>query len=154
MVPNLVRMVFKRIERPESKDAACYGVAYLDDGQVIVASVSTGMSRTVTDAPELLVGALLGLRLAALGTLSINDKDDWCLTKAYYPANSTVRGAYASIMNLVPYRDGSNWCVLLGEDVVSGLVGWGSTPEEAVDDFERRMRAAEDVAPARRGPQS
>jgi len=33
------------------------------------------------------------------------------------------------------YPDGDMWCCLYGEDIVSGVVGFGSTPLKAILDF-------------------
>lgn len=33
---------------------------------------------------------------------------------------------------LVPFRDGDQWCVLLGEDIQTGIVGFGDSPNDAV----------------------
>ena len=36
---------------------------------------------------------------------------------------------------LSPYLDGKEWCVLHGENIQSGVCGFGSTPKEATDNF-------------------
>ena len=36
---------------------------------------------------------------------------------------------------LSPYLDGKQWCVLHGENIQSGVCGFGSTPKEATDNF-------------------
>ena len=36
---------------------------------------------------------------------------------------------------LSPYLDGKNWCVLHGDNIQSGVCGFGSTPKEATDNF-------------------
>lgn len=46
---------------------------------------------------------------------------------------------YAVAYKLVPFRDGNQWCVLLGEDLQSGIAGFGDTPAKAMTDFERAM---------------
>jgi len=33
------------------------------------------------------------------------------------------------------YKDGSDWCVGIGADLVEGIYGFGSTPEEALIEF-------------------
>lgn len=33
-------------------------------------------------------------------------------------------------------KDGDKWCALLGEDIQSGITGFGETPEEALSDFQ------------------
>ena len=35
------------------------------------------------------------------------------------------------------FLDGSKWCCLLGDDIMSGVVGFGDTPEKAVLEFNR-----------------
>jgi hypothetical protein len=35
-------------------------------------------------------------------------------------------------------KDGNEWCVLYGEDLQSGIAGFGNTPHEAVMDWERQ----------------
>lgn len=35
------------------------------------------------------------------------------------------------------FRDGDQWCALLGEDLQIGVCGFGSTPAEAMQDFNR-----------------
>lgn len=37
--------------------------------------------------------------------------------------------------NLKPYRDGNAWCILLGEDIQSGICGFGDTLTETYLDF-------------------
>lgn len=34
------------------------------------------------------------------------------------------------------FQDGDMFCCLMGEDLQSGLAGFGPTPQKAVDDFE------------------
>jgi len=33
------------------------------------------------------------------------------------------------------YRDQTQWCVLLGDDIISGICGFGDTPYKAILDF-------------------
>lgn len=37
--------------------------------------------------------------------------------------------------NLVPYKDGDKWCVLLGKNLQEGICGFGDTPYKAILDF-------------------
>lgn len=37
-------------------------------------------------------------------------------------------------------RDGTKWCVLYGDDLVSGIAGWGDTAAEAMADFDKNWR--------------
>ena len=41
--------------------------------------------------------------------------------------------------NLIPYKDGDQWCVLLGEDLQVGICGFGETPYKAILDFNSNM---------------
>lgn len=36
---------------------------------------------------------------------------------------------------LKPFKDGDQWCVLLGEDLQVGIAGFGETPMKAILDF-------------------
>ncbi len=46
----------------------------------------------------------------------------------------------ASVKELRPevYKDGSVWHVLSGEDIANGILGSGSTPEKAMEDFDEK----------------
>ena len=44
-----------------------------------------------------------------------------------------------ALLGLHPYPDGDQWCVLWGEDLQSGVAGFGSTPHKAVLDFIRNL---------------
>ena len=35
------------------------------------------------------------------------------------------------------YRDGNQWCVLYGEDIASGIAGFGESPYLAILDFNK-----------------
>ena len=49
----------------------------------------------------------------------------------------------AEEMNLVSilkpkiYMDGSQWCVLYGEDIIEGICGFGTTPRMAILEFNK-----------------
>lgn len=47
---------------------------------------------------------------------------------------------WAVVYGLAPFKDGDKWCVLLGEDIQSGICGFGNTPEKAISAFEVSMR--------------
>lgn len=49
------------------------------------------------------------------------------------------RRLWAVIYGLVPFRDGDQWCVRLGENIQEGVCGFGDTPQEAITDFEHAM---------------
>lgn len=44
--------------------------------------------------------------------------------------------ALVGSLNLIPVKDGNMWCYLLGEDLQSGIAGFGETPFLAAQDFE------------------
>jgi len=52
------------------------------------------------------------------------------------------KGRWAVIYGLAPYKDGDQWCVLLGDDLAVGIAGFGDTPEAAIHAFDEAMRAA------------
>ena len=43
---------------------------------------------------------------------------------------------WATVLRLVPYKDGDKWCVLYGDDLQCGIAGFGDTPEKAVIAFD------------------
>lgn len=47
--------------------------------------------------------------------------------------------SFAVAYKLIPFRDGNQWCVLLGDDLVVGIAGFGDTPAKAIADFDRQM---------------
>ena len=40
------------------------------------------------------------------------------------------------------FRDGNQWCALLGEDIQEGVVGFGESPERAMTAFDTAWYAA------------
>lgn len=46
---------------------------------------------------------------------------------------------YVSTFNLIPYKDGNKWCVLLGQNLQVGISGFGDTPLEAIKDFNKNF---------------
>jgi hypothetical protein len=44
----------------------------------------------------------------------------------------------ASVKELKPtiYKEGINWCVSSDEDIAGGILGYGVTPEQAMQDFD------------------
>lgn len=36
---------------------------------------------------------------------------------------------------LIPFKDGDEWCVLLGDNIQSGICGFGKTPMSAMYEF-------------------
>jgi hypothetical protein len=37
---------------------------------------------------------------------------------------------------IIPYKDGEQWCALLGQNVQDGIVGFGDTPARALRSFD------------------
>ena len=54
---------------------------------------------------------------------------------------------WAVVLGLVPFRDGDKWCVLLGENMQVGIVGFGDSPEQAITNFDLAMRESCKPAP-------
>lgn len=50
------------------------------------------------------------------------------------------RAMFAVILGLVPLKDGDHWRVLWGDDLQVGISGFGKTPYEAMDNFDKAMR--------------
>ena len=48
-----------------------------------------------------------------------------------------------STLGLTPFKDGNEWCVLWGQDMQSGIVGFGSTPMKAINAFNKALHAKE-----------
>lgn len=46
-------------------------------------------------------------------------------------------------LGLKPFKDGDQWCFLYGEDIQSGICGFGYTLETAADDFYKNFTDAE-----------
>jgi len=42
--------------------------------------------------------------------------------------------------NLIPFKDGDEWCVLLGDNIQDGIAGFGKTPLNAILDFNTKFR--------------
>ena len=42
--------------------------------------------------------------------------------------------------NIMPYRDGNQWCILIGEDLQSGICGFGELIYDAFIDFMRNAQ--------------
>jgi hypothetical protein len=45
----------------------------------------------------------------------------------------------AKTYNLIPFKDGDKWCVLLGDNVQVGISGFGETPLKAILDFNKNF---------------
>ena len=43
------------------------------------------------------------------------------------------------ILGLNPMRDGNQWCFLWGKNIQEGVCGFGDSPEEAMQAFEKEM---------------
>ena len=49
--------------------------------------------------------------------------------------NEQAKGTPAAIYKPKISIDGNQWCVLYGEDLQSGVAGFGDSPEKAMQDF-------------------
>ncbi len=51
--------------------------------------------------------------------------------------NLNIEAEYKLFSMLKPklYKNGNKWCVLYGEDIQSGIAGFGETPNEAICDW-------------------
>ncbi len=50
-----------------------------------------------------------------------------------------IEYALISSLGIKPYMDGNQWCFLFGEDIQSGVVGFGETPYKAMLDFNKNF---------------
>ena len=81
----------------------------------------------------------------------MNSEDSACIRDAALSHISNVGNelyeaaeklnSYAVAYKLIPFRDGNQWCVLLGDDLQVGIAGFGDTPAKAIADFDRSMNA-------------
>ena len=46
------------------------------------------------------------------------------------------------VYRLIPFRDGNQWCALLGENIQEGIVGFGVSPSLALIDFDNNFHKA------------
>lgn len=54
-----------------------------------------------------------------------------------------IRGALTAphvLYKPVLKPDGTKWCALFGDDLATGVAGFGDTPEKAMEDFDRAWR--------------
>ena len=42
-------------------------------------------------------------------------------------------------------RDGNAWCALLGKDLMIGVAGFGNSPQEAMDEFDKAFTESLEV---------
>ena len=49
--------------------------------------------------------------------------------------------SWAVVLGARIFQDGNEWCVLYGEDLMSGIAAFGDTPEKAIAAFEVAMSA-------------
>lgn len=47
---------------------------------------------------------------------------------------------FAKTYGLIPYKDGNQWCVLLGANIQEGICGFGDTPLHAIYDFNKAFQ--------------
>jgi hypothetical protein len=52
---------------------------------------------------------------------------------------SEIEMVYVKTYNLIPFKDGDNWCVLLGTNIQEGIAGFGDTPLRAIRDFNKHF---------------
>ena len=38
------------------------------------------------------------------------------------------------------FKDGNQWCMLYGDNLQDGVAGFGATPAEAADDFDKKWK--------------
>lgn len=66
----------------------------------------------------------------------LNESDSYCVAQA---AIGYINGGVARITEQLRPKvcpDGDQWCCLYGEDIQSGICGFGDTPGAAVADWE------------------
>lgn len=56
------------------------------------------------------------------------------------------RGMWVVVLGLRPSLDGNQWCFVWGENIVTGVTAYGSTPMEAMQNFEKAMYEKAPVA--------
>lgn len=49
------------------------------------------------------------------------------------------RGHWAVILGLRPEKDGNQWSVLWGPNMMEGVCSFGDTPEQAIENFDIEM---------------
>ena len=54
------------------------------------------------------------------------------------------RASWAVIYGLIPFKDENQWCVMLGDNIMEGIVGFGDTPEDAIEAFNIAMETKND----------
>lgn len=52
---------------------------------------------------------------------------------------ATKKNLWAVVYGLIPFKDGDQWCVLLGENIQVGVCGFGDTPAAAIYEFDKAM---------------
>ena len=63
--------------------------------------------------------------------LQNQEKLDYVITKSQL--------VFIETFNLKPYIDGNQWCILLGENIQDGIVGFGDSPFQAILNFNNQM---------------
>jgi hypothetical protein len=51
------------------------------------------------------------------------------------------RCLWATVLGLVPQKDGNKWFILYGDSIQSGIAAFGDTPEDAITKFDSAMRS-------------
>lgn len=57
--------------------------------------------------------------------------------RIYYEDLACAQTAPHVIYKPKIYLDGNEWCALLGDDIATGICGFGSTPEKACEAFDQ-----------------
>ena len=68
------------------------------------------------------------LRLVAVALYEYSN--DLCARSMFMKRPSVMLG-------LVPKPDGNQWCVLYGANPMEGVIGFGDTPDKAMQDFDK-----------------
>lgn len=45
-------------------------------------------------------------------------------------------------LEIVPFKDGNQWCALYGEDLQAGIAGFGGTPLSAIENLRYQLNKA------------
>jgi hypothetical protein len=62
------------------------------------------------------------------------------MAASWNEAGAMRNSLWSVILGLRPKPDGNQWCVLCGEDIATGIAGFGDTPEAAMVAFDKAFR--------------
>jgi len=70
----------------------------------------------------------------------MNEQLDWAMhMAALYEEQAAKQKCTASyIWRPRLYMDGNSWCALYGENLQDGCCGFGDTPKQAMEDFDKK----------------